>query len=52
MTHPFLILQWLEQQLHVHVGEHVTTPGWYADSDRCGFSGIQAIALVPTGAQT
>ncbi|MFA5701439.1 MAG: F0F1 ATP synthase subunit A [Desulfuromonas sp.] len=24
MTHPFLIFQWLEQQLHTHVGEHVT----------------------------
>jgi F-type H+-transporting ATPase subunit a len=24
MTHPFLFLQWLEQQLHTHVGEHVT----------------------------
>ena len=24
MTHPFLFLQWLEQQLHIHIGEHVT----------------------------
>ncbi len=24
MTHPFLFLQWLEAQLHTHVGEHVT----------------------------
>ena len=24
MTHPFLILQWLEQKLHLHLGEHVT----------------------------
>jgi F-type H+-transporting ATPase subunit a len=24
MTHPFLFLQWLEQQLHLHLGEHVT----------------------------
>ncbi|MBN2644581.1 MAG: F0F1 ATP synthase subunit A [Desulfuromonadaceae bacterium] len=24
MTHPFLFLQWLEQQLHTHIGEHVT----------------------------
>ncbi|MDY0190781.1 MAG: F0F1 ATP synthase subunit A [Desulfuromonas sp.] len=24
MTHPFLFLQWLEGQLHTHVGEHVT----------------------------
>lgn len=24
MTHPFLILQWIEQQLHTHMGEHVT----------------------------
>lgn len=23
MTHPFLILQWLEQKLHLHLGEHV-----------------------------
>ncbi|MGC9519344.1 MAG: F0F1 ATP synthase subunit A [Desulfuromonadaceae bacterium] len=24
MTHPFLIFQWLEQQLNTHIGEHVT----------------------------
>lgn len=24
MTHPFLFLQWFEQQLHLHLGEHVT----------------------------
>ena len=24
MTHPFLFLQWLEEQLHLHIGEHVT----------------------------
>lgn len=24
MTHPFLIFQWLEGQLHTHIGEHVT----------------------------
>jgi len=24
MTHPFLFLQWIEQQLHLHIGEHVT----------------------------
>ncbi len=24
MTHPFLLLQWLEEQLHTHIGEHVT----------------------------
>ena len=24
MTHPFLIFQWIEQQLNTHVGEHVT----------------------------
>ena len=24
MTHPFLFLQWIEQQLHTHVGQHVT----------------------------
>jgi len=23
MIHPFLFLQWLEEQLHIHVGEHV-----------------------------
>ncbi len=23
MTHPFLFLQWLEEQLHLHLGEHV-----------------------------
>ncbi len=24
MTHPFLFLQWLEEKLHLHIGEHVT----------------------------
>jgi F-type H+-transporting ATPase subunit a len=24
MTHPFLFLQWLEEKLHLHLGEHVT----------------------------
>ena len=24
MVHPFLLLQWVEQQLHTHVGQHVT----------------------------
>ena len=24
MTHPFLVLKWIEEQLHLHVGEHVT----------------------------
>jgi F-type H+-transporting ATPase subunit a len=24
MTHPFLFLQWLEEQLNIHIGEHVT----------------------------
>jgi len=24
MTHPFLFLQWLEKQFHLHLGEHVT----------------------------
>jgi len=24
MIHPFLFLQWLEKQLHLHIGEHVT----------------------------
>lgn len=24
MTHPFLLFQWLEQQLNTHIGEHVT----------------------------
>ncbi|MCD6525431.1 MAG: F0F1 ATP synthase subunit A [Desulfuromonas sp.] len=24
MTHPFLLLKWIEEQLHLHVGEHVT----------------------------
>lgn len=24
MTHPFLILKWIEEQLHLHVGDHVT----------------------------
>lgn len=24
MVHPFLLLQWVEQQLHTHIGQHVT----------------------------
>ena len=24
MTHPFLFLQWLEEQFHIQVGAHVT----------------------------
>ncbi len=52
MTHPFLILQWLEQQLHVHVGEHVTYT-WLVMLIliAVAFLASRAIALVPTGAQ-
>jgi hypothetical protein len=24
MTHPFIFLEWLERQLHLHIGTHVT----------------------------
>jgi len=52
MTHPFLFLQWLEQQLHLHIGEHVTYT-WLVMIIliAVAFLATRAIAIVPTGAQ-
>lgn len=52
MTHPFLILQWLEQQLHTHIGEHVTYT-WLVMLILIlvAFLASKAITLVPSGVQ-
>ncbi len=52
MTHPFLFLQWIEQQLHLHIGEHVTYT-WLvmAILIALAFLATRATSLVPTGLQ-
>ena len=52
MTHPFLFLQWIEQQLHLHIGEHVTYT-WLVMIILVvvAFLATKAISIVPTGAQ-
>ncbi|MCW8892383.1 MAG: F0F1 ATP synthase subunit A [Deltaproteobacteria bacterium] len=52
MTHPFLFLQWIEQQLHLHIGEHVTYT-WFvmAILILVAFLASRAIKMVPSGAQ-
>lgn len=52
MTHPFLILQWIEQQLHLHLGDHVTYT-WFAMAllILIAFLASRAITMVPTGVQ-
>ncbi|WP_303721541.1 F0F1 ATP synthase subunit A [Malonomonas rubra] len=52
MTHPFLFLQWLEQQLHLHIGEHVTY-SWLVMIILIvvAFLATRAISIVPTGLQ-
>lgn len=52
MTHPFLILQWLEQQLNLHIGEHVTYT-WFVMLVLflAAFLASRAIKEVPTGMQ-
>ncbi|WP_432821786.1 F0F1 ATP synthase subunit A [Trichloromonas sp.] len=52
MTHPFLFLQWLEQQLHTHVGEHVTYT-WFVMLVLIivAFLASRAIKMVPSGVQ-
>lgn len=52
MVHPFLFMQWIEQQLHLHIGEHVTytwvvmliliVSAWLAS---------KSLSLVPRGMQ-
>jgi len=52
MTHPFLILKWLEEQLHLHLGEHVTYT-WLVMAILIGvaFVASRNIKLVPKGVQ-
>ena len=52
MTHPFLFLQWLEQQLHLHIGEHVTYT-WFVMLVLIlvAFLASRSISMVPSGVQ-
>ncbi|MDY0269143.1 F0F1 ATP synthase subunit A [Trichloromonas sp.] len=52
MTHPFLFLQWLEQQLHTHVGEHVTYT-WFVMLVLIivAFLASRAVKMIPGGLQ-
>lgn len=52
MTHPFLFLQWLEQQLHVHIGEHVTYT-WFVMIllILVAFLASRSVQIVPKGMQ-
>ncbi|PLX96594.1 MAG: ATP synthase F0 subunit A [Desulfuromonas sp.] len=52
MTHPFLFLQWLEQQLHLHIGEHVTYT-WLVMVILIvvAYLASRAISLIPSGTQ-
>lgn len=52
MTHPFLFLQWLEQQLNTHIGEHVTYT-WLVMVLLIvvAFLASRSISLVPSGVQ-
>ncbi len=52
MTHPFLFLKWLTDQLHINLGEHVTYT-WLvmAILIAVAFAASRAISLVPSGTQ-
>lgn len=52
MVHPFLILEWLEQQLHTHLGTHVTYT-WLVMGILIvlGFLASRSVKMVPTGTQ-
>lgn len=52
MVHPFLILEWLEQQLHLHLGPHVTYT-WLVMGILIvvAFLASRSITLVPSGLQ-
>lgn len=52
MTHPFLILQWLEEKLHLHLGEHVTYT-WFVMLVLIllAFAASRAVKEVPSGLQ-
>lgn len=52
MTHPFLFLQWLEQKLHIHVGEHVTYT-WFVMLVLIllAFLASRSLKMIPSGIQ-
>jgi len=52
MTHPFLFLQWLEEKLHIHVGEHVMYT-WFVMLllILVAFIASRSVRLVPAGMQ-
>jgi F-type H+-transporting ATPase subunit a len=52
MIHPFLILQWLEEKLHLHLGEHVTYT-WFVMIVLIllAFAASRAVKEVPSGLQ-
>jgi len=52
MTHPFLFLQWVEQQLHTHIGEHVTYT-WFVMLLLIALAFVisRGIKMVPSGWQ-
>lgn len=52
MVHPFLILEWLEQQLHMHLGTHVTYT-WLVMGILVvlAFLASRSVKLVPSGIQ-
>ena len=52
MTHPFLFLQWIEQQLHLHIGKHVTYT-WFVMLVLIlvAFAASRGLKMVPSGAQ-
>lgn len=52
MTHPFLFLQWLEQKLNMHVGEHVMY-SWFVILllVLVAFLATRRIEMVPKGVQ-
>jgi F-type H+-transporting ATPase subunit a len=52
MTHPFLFLQWFGEQLHIHIGEHVTYT-WFVMLllILLTFAVSRTIKLVPSGLQ-
>lgn len=52
MTHPFLFLKWLEEQLHLHLGEHVTYT-WFVMLVLIlvAFLATRVVKMAPTGLQ-
>ena len=52
MTHPFLFLQWITEQLHLHVGEHVTYT-WLVMAILLlvSFLASRSLTMVPSGVQ-